>query len=123
MPANSLTPGIGFLLTLIFGFWLSRRGRPYSGALFNFHKLVALVTVFVAGIYTYNAQNTIDFRFPILLLIATAAASTVALFASGASMSISERHYAVMKTIHRIALVLLVTAMTWMLYPLIGNRP
>jgi hypothetical protein len=123
MPANTLTPGVGFLLTLVFGFWLSRHGRPYSGVLFNLHKLVALATVFVAGLYAYHAQNTIDFQFPTLVWVVTAAASAVALFASGASMSISERHYAVMKTIHRIAPVLLVAAMTWMLHPLIGNRP
>jgi hypothetical protein len=34
-------PGIVFILTLAFGFWLSRSGRPYNGLLFNIHQLIA----------------------------------------------------------------------------------
>ena len=30
-----ITPGIVFLLTLVFGFWLSNAGKPYNGILFN----------------------------------------------------------------------------------------
>ena len=32
-------PGVVFILTLIFGFWLSSTGKPYNGVLFNIHKL------------------------------------------------------------------------------------
>ena len=37
-----LTPGIGFPVTLAFGFCMSRNGKPYNGILFNVHKRIAL---------------------------------------------------------------------------------
>ncbi len=45
--SNFITPGFLFLLTLGFGFWLNRSGKPYNSLLINLHKLIALGAVIV----------------------------------------------------------------------------
>jgi hypothetical protein len=48
------TPGIIFLLTLVFGIWLSNSGKPYNGILFNIHKLIALGAVIATTMQIYK---------------------------------------------------------------------
>ncbi len=107
-------PLILFLLTLAFGFWLSKVGKPYNGALFNVHKLVALGAVVFAVIQ--NSKTGIVG--PPLLLVALIAVGlcVVALFASGALMSIGKLDYTLTLTIHRIALAVLVIAAGLVVY-------
>jgi hypothetical protein len=107
------TPGIGFLLTLLFGFWLSRRGKPYNSILFNVHKLAALGAVVLTGMQVYGLLPTLEPGAPIILLLMVAGMGVVALFASGAFMSIGNANYRVMKTVHNVAPVLVVAAL-WM---------
>ena len=47
-------PGGLFILTLVFGFWVSRLGKPYNGVLFNVHKLIALGALVVTAIQMVN---------------------------------------------------------------------
>ena len=53
-----LNPGIGFLLTLVFGFWVGKAGKLYNGILFNIHKLIALGTVIVSALQIYRIVKT-----------------------------------------------------------------
>lgn len=103
---NLLTLGIIFLLTLAFGFWLSRIGKPYNGFLFNFHKLLALGAVIVA---VFEIRKILQSDGPIPfynVLIALTGVSIAALFATGALMSIGKLNYAVSLTIHKITPIL-----------------
>ena len=104
--SNFLTIGIIFLLTLAFGFWLSRIGKPYNGILFNIHKLLALAAVIVAVFEirkTLQSEGTIPFY---NVLIALTGVSIITLFATGALMSIGKLNYAVSLTIHKITPIL-----------------
>jgi hypothetical protein len=101
-------PGILFALTLAFGFWLSWAGKPYSGALFNAHKLIALGAIIVTAIRIVNLLHSMDSQFPLILLLAAAVLCVIALFASGALMSAGKMDATLMLTIHRTASVLLV---------------
>ena len=111
-----ILPGTLFLLTLVFGFWLSRSGKPYNGILFNIHKLIALSAV-IATIVQYSgmlkAADSLDLLIALLVL---AIFSVVALFASGALMSMGKLDYALTLTIHRIAPVILVIALGLVTY-------
>jgi hypothetical protein len=98
-----LNPGIGFLLTLVFGFWLSRRGRPYNGLLFNVHKLIALATVVLLAVLVYRWLQGMDIAVLVILLLLIAAISVIALFTSGALMSAGRGEYRVMKLVHKIS--------------------
>ena len=104
--SNFLTLGIVFLLTLAFGFWLSRIGKPYNGILYNIHKLLALAVVIVAVFEirkTLQSEGTIPFY---NVLIALTGVSIITLFATGALMSIGKLNYAVSLTIHKITPIL-----------------
>lgn len=100
-------PGILFALTLLFGFWLSRAGKPYNGILFNIHKLIALGAVILAGIQFSKTLKTADSQALMSVLLVVVALCVVALFASGALMSASKLDNTLMLTIHRIAPVVL----------------
>jgi hypothetical protein len=104
-----VTPVILFLLTLVFGFWLSHVGKPYNGLLFNIHKLIALFCVVLLGIQFSKTLQTPDWQLVVLLTVSVLC--VIALFASGALMSAGKLDYALMLTIHRIAPVVLVVGM------------
>jgi hypothetical protein len=104
-------PGILFALTLIFGFWLSHAGKPYNGWLFNVHKLIALGGVIAVVIQLTKIPNLLSPFSLVAVCLVLAAISTIALFASGALMSADKLRYALMLTIHRGALILIVLAL------------
>lgn len=105
-----LMPGILFLLTLVVGFWLSHGGRPYNGALFNAHKLVALGAVIVAAVQLARVLKGAGSPGLIIFLLVVATICVVALFATGTLMSLGRMDYALMLWTHRIAPVVLVVA-------------
>jgi hypothetical protein len=108
-------PIVLFLLTLAFGFWLSQVGRPYNGILFNVHKLIALGTVILAVVQIFKTAGGFDLPLTIIALV-VAGLCIVALFASGAFLSIGNLDYQVMKTIHNIALAVLVVSLALAVY-------
>jgi hypothetical protein len=108
-----------FILTLLFGFWLSHTGKPYNGILFNFHKLLALGSVVLACIQSY--KNLYDLNWLLITLLAVLALCIIALFVSGALMSAGKMDYALMLTIHRIASALLVLCCLLVLYGLVKS--
>ncbi|MEN6409033.1 MAG: hypothetical protein ABFD44_04890 [Anaerolineaceae bacterium] len=119
--ASYLLPGILFLLTLIFGFFVSRSGKPYNGILFTIHKLIALGAVVTAVIQLSRMRSAVDAVTLMVVLMVVAAICVAALFASGALMSMNRLDYIRMRTIHRIAPVVLLGAMAWLVY-LLGKQ-
>lgn len=109
-------PIVGFLITVVFGFWLSKVGKPYNGVLFNVHKLIALGTVIVASVQVYKMVKVLEPRSLLTISIVLAVLGVVALFASGAFLSIGNLNYQTMKTIHNIALILEGLALIAILY-------
>lgn len=111
-----VNPLFGFFLTLAFGFWLSRRGKPYNGLLFNAHKLTALATVILSVMVIYQLLNIGDFSTLIIALLVIAALSVIELFVSGALMSAGKGEYRLMKLIHNISPFVLVVALGFAVY-------
>lgn len=108
-------PILLFLLTLAFGFWLGHIGRPYNGILFNLHKLIALGTVILAGIQIFKTAGSFDLPLTIIALV-VAGLCIIALFASGAFLSIGNLDYQAMKTVHNLALAVLVGSLALAFY-------
>jgi len=77
-----------FVLIFAFGFWLSRAGKPYNAVIFNVHKLFALgALVFMIVVVVRGAKAAAMSQ----LQIAAAAVMflmIVALFATGALLSL-----------------------------------
>jgi hypothetical protein len=119
--ARFVTPGILFLLTLGFGFWLSHAGKPLNPIIFNLHKLIALAAVVLAAIQTRNALEGAEVQLALIALLGPIGLAIVALFVSGALMSANKPAYNTLRTIHRIAPPLAVIAAILAL-SLLGGR-
>lgn len=121
MLSKFLLPGIAFILTLAFGFWMSHVGKPYNGLLFNVHKLIALGAVVVTVIQLTKLLKGADALALIIVSLVVAALCVIALFASGALMSTDKLDYTLMLTVHRVAPVVLVVAIALAFY-LLGQK-
>jgi hypothetical protein len=117
-----ITPGIIFLLTLAFGFWLSHSGKPYNSILFNIHKLIALATVVLTVIQLVKVLKVTQIQALFMVAMIVAGLCVVALFVSGALLSAGKLSYDVMLTIHRIAPILLTISLGLMVYILTRNK-
>jgi hypothetical protein len=95
---------------------LGRSGKPYNGVLFNIHKLIALGAVILITMQIYNALKIMEVNTLIVILIVITVICVVALFASGAFMSIGNLNYQVMKTIHNVAPILIIIATALTIY-------
>lgn len=94
-------PTLLFVVTVLFGFWLSRLGKPYNQVLFNIHKLIALGAV-VIGVMRFmrSLQSPSGVILGVLVL---AAVCVVALFVTGAMMSAGKFEFTLMHTGHQAA--------------------
>jgi len=105
-----LLPGGIFLLTLASGLWLSHSGRPLSTGLITLHKLIALGSVVTLGIQFGRLMKIATPTLAVAML-AIAAVSALALFATGALLSQPKPAALLVLRIHQIApLLLLVSA-------------
>lgn len=95
---------------------MSHAGKPYNGVLFNIHKLAALGAVVLAVMQFWRMPGLIDSVALIIGLLIVAALCVVALFASGALMSAGKLDYALMLTIHRLVLPVLVIVLGLVFY-------
>ncbi len=111
-----ILPGVLFILTLAFGFWLSTLGKPYNGILFNIHKLIALATVVVLTMQLFKTLQDTDPLVLVIVLLVVAAVCIIVLFASGALMSAGKMSYSLMLVVHRIAPGMLVIDMLLVFY-------
>jgi hypothetical protein len=118
--AKFVMPGVLLLLTLVFGFWLSRSGKPYNGLIFNIHKLIALAAVIVTAIQLFNALKIIEAQPILIVLIIVIGLCAVALFATGALMNANKVTGRAALTIHKIAPLVVALAALGTLYLLGG---
>ncbi len=115
------TPAIGFLVTVVFGFWLGKIGKPYNGILFNIHKLIALGTVILTFAQAYKSFKILEPHSLLIISLIGAVICVLVLFASGAFLSIGNVSYETAKLTHNIALVGMIIAMGSSIYLLIGS--
>ena len=115
------TPGVLFVLTVAFGFWVSYAGKSYNGILFNIHKLIALAGVIVTAMQVYQLLKTSGPDLLLIALMIVAGLCVMALFASGAFLSIGNLDYKVMKLIHNVPPVVVALAVGWIIYILTGR--
>jgi len=103
-----ISPGIVFILTVVFGNWLSNAGKPSNGILFNIHKLIALAGAILTVVQFAKIPQRVAPISLVTLLLFLAALCVIALFVNGALMSSGKLDYALMLTIHCAALFVLV---------------
>ena len=115
--AGILLPvGILFVITVGFGFWVSRMGKPYHALLFNIHKLVALGGVILGSIRIFKLDPLAEFPLLVIGLLGVAAVCVITMFATGAVMSIKEEETRLVLTIHQISPFLIIILMGLAVY-------
>ena len=107
---NFLWTGLVFVLVLGSGFWLSRLGKPLNPLLFNVHKLIALGCVVLAGLQFARTLNAVPPQGLVIGLLVVAAGCVLALFVSGALMSVGRLNPTALLAVHRIAPPVLLVA-------------
>lgn len=98
-----LLPIILFILTVAAGFWVSKTGKPYHTGIFTLHKLLALAAVVLAAIVIVGLLKTAPMQSVVIMLLVLAGLSVLALFATGALMSIQKTVASAWLLIHRVA--------------------
>lgn len=100
-----------FLLTIFLGFWLSKRGKPYPGLLFNIHKLSALAGIILIILQTVKNWDTFPDSSQMLPVLIIAATGVLMLFASGGFLSALKWKFSLL--LHRLGLAVLVLSFIW----------
>jgi hypothetical protein len=91
------------LITLAFGVWIHVSGKPYNNTLFTVHKLSGIATAVFCALFIIRALKIISPTGMIVIVIAVAALSILALAVSGALMSAKSAPPFPLNTIHTIA--------------------
>lgn len=111
-----ILPGILFLFTLASGMWLSKMGKPYNTGIFTIHKLIALGAVVLAAIQMAKGFKTTGVSSLVVFLLVVAILAVIALFVTGALMSLDKQPYALLLTIHQIAPAIMAVASVAVLF-------
>ncbi len=100
-------PAILLAVTLIFGFIVSKTGKPYNTFLFTIHKLLALAAVVLAVIQVLNLLKVAPAQGLLIGLLILAVICVITLFATGAIMSAQKELHLVWRWVHGLASLLL----------------
>ncbi len=99
--------GLLFLLTLGSGVWLSHFGKPYSMALITLHKLIALAAVVVIAVSVNDLYRTAAVRASLVPgAVVASGLLFVALFVTGALLSLDKPASEAVWRIHQAATLL-----------------
>jgi hypothetical protein len=121
-----LIPILFFAFVFLFGYILSRTGKPYNSLIFNFHKLIGLAMGVFLIVKVYQVYQTGPFS-PIqifslaitvgIFVILVAAGGLISIEAGGDLESISPATLVVISAIHKVLpyLAVLATAGTFYL--------
>lgn len=120
--AQFMVPGIIFLLTLASGVWLSRSGKPYHTIIFNSHKLIALATVIFTTVQIARQLRTTEIQVTVILLVVLIGLCVLALFVTGALMSLEKPMHHLYLTIHRVSPIFGVISLAMTIYILAGGE-
>ncbi len=116
------TPGVIFLLTLASGVWLSHSGKPLNTAILTIHKLIALAAVIITAIQIYKAFQNTEIQVVLVALIVLTGLCALALFVTGALLSLGKPMPAILLTIHQVAPFLAAVCMALTIYLLTGSK-
>ena len=114
-----INPAVLFVLTIVLGMWLTSLGKPYHNLLFSAHKLVSVAAVIVTWLVVRRLIQQVNVTSTAFVLIAIAALAVLALFITGALLSIEVGSYQLLKTIHVVATILSVLSVPAVIYYLL----
>jgi hypothetical protein len=116
--------GLLFLLIFLFGFWLSRSGKPYNLAVFTIHKLIALAAIVFLVTIIYKTHQAAPLGPAQLTVIAITAVCLAATILTGGLLSTGKSVPEIVLKVHQITpyLTVLSTAATLYLLLVISSK-
>ena len=112
--------GLLFLFSIASGLLLHKSGRPLNTSIFTIHKLTAVGLAIFTALLTYNFLENTRMETASSILIIVAALSFLALFISGALLSIEKTAGRIKLRIHNIATVLALFSTAAIIFLLMG---
>ena len=111
-----------FLFIFLSGFWLSHSGKPYSGIIFNVHKLLGVAAVIFLGITMYQASQTAQLSAVELSAGLVAGLFFISTIVSGGLVSIDKTMPTAISIMHKLFPYLTVLSTAATLYLLLGRK-
>ena len=108
--------GSFFLLIFLFGFWLSRSGKPYSVIILTIHKLISLAAVILLGITVHRMNQAATLSAVELLAVIITGLFFLGTIITGGLLSIDKPMPAVILRLHQITPYLTVISTAATLY-------
>ena len=110
-----------FIIVMIAGYRLSRKGKPYNEIIFNLHKLGALGAAVIIGLTVNKSHQSMPAdSFQLNLLVMTALCFSIMII-SGGFLSIDRTIPTAIKRLHQIVPYLTILSATLTLYPLVSK--
>ena len=113
---NILLSGIFMAITIVIGIWLSRSGKPYNNIVLAIHKLIVLVNIGFAVFLFINIYQIATVGSFLIALTISAGLAVIALFATGAIMSIKKKSTTLLRVVHILATILVSASTVVILY-------
>jgi hypothetical protein len=119
-----VSAGLFFLVIFLFGFWLSRSGKPYNQAVFTIHKLIALAAIVFLVTIIYKMHQAAPLGPAQMTAIGITALCFAATILTGGLLSIDKAMPAIVLRVHQITpyLTVLSTAATLYLLLVISSK-
>jgi hypothetical protein len=119
---KALSAGLLLLFIFLFGFWLSRSGKPYPVLIFTIHKLIAVAAVIYLGVTLYRIHQAAPLSSLQLVLTALTAVLFVATIVSGGLLSIEKPLPEIVLRLHQVTPYLTAVATAVMLYVVLMEK-
>lgn len=108
VPLRMLVATLLLVLTVGTGIGTSHHGKPYPDILFFFHKLLSLSLTVYTLLFIIGLLRMERVEVPLVVLLVVGGISILALFISGALLSIGRISYDQANTIHSFASILMI---------------
>lgn len=122
MNTRVVITGIFFLGIFLSGIWLSRTGKPYSMAIFNLHKLIALGAIVFLALSINAIRPVTTFETTQIIAIVVTAACFLVTIISGGLIAIDKPMPGILAVIHKLSPYLTALSTAAMLYLLLGKK-
>ena len=117
-----ISSGLLFFFTIVTGIWLSNSGKPLNSLILNIHKLIALGSVIFIVIVIRNLLKNAGSSQVLLSLIIMTGLFVLALFVSGALLSLGKPVNNIILTIHAVTPIPAVITTAMIIYLLLSRK-
>jgi hypothetical protein len=114
--------GILFFFTIVTGIWLSNSGKPLNSLIINIHKLIALGSVIFIVVVIRSLLKNAGSSQVILTLIIVTGLFVLALFVTGALLSLGKPVNNIILTIHAVTPIPAVITIAMIIYLLLSRK-